>query len=101
MLVRAQLPLGEGDLTGLEEARPIDVGLFEVRAAKGRERLGAVLELAVRMLREAAGVNEIARSEEGTLGGGKEGVNLALGDVLLAPKELALNSGKGRLSIIS
>ena len=49
-MIRAQLALGDGDLIGLEEARPIDVGLFEVRAADGVDWLRTVKEFLLRML---------------------------------------------------
>ena len=93
-MVWAQLALGDGDLIGLEEARPIDVGLFEVRAADGVNWLRTIKEFLLRMLGEATGVNKDAVGEIVAVGIRNEGINLALRNELLTPKELALDGGK-------
>lgn len=93
-MIRAQLALGDGDLIGLEEARPIDVGIFEVRAADGVDWLRTVKEFLLRMLGEATGVNKDAVGEIVAVGIRNEGINLALRNELLTPKELALDGGK-------
>lgn len=93
-MVRAQLALGDGDLIGLEEARPIDVGSFEVRAADALNRLGTIEQLVAGMVSEMSRINEDAVGEIVALRGGNEGIDLTLRDVVITPKELTLDGGK-------
>ncbi len=53
------------------------------------------------MLREATGVNKNAVGEIVAVGIGNEGINLALRNELLTPKELALDGGKRYVAFIS
>ena len=56
-------------------------------------RLRTVEEFLLRMLREATSVNKDAVGEIVAVGIGNEGIDLALRNELLTPKELALDSG--------
>ena len=53
------------------------------------------------MLGEATGVNKDAVGEIVAVGIGNEGINLALRNELLTPKELALDGGKRYVVFIS
>ena len=99
-MVRAQLALGDGDLIGLEEARPIDVGIFEVRATDALNRLGTIEQLKARIISEVAGANKDAAGKAVLLRGCQKGINLALRNGRVAAKELALNRSKGWVYLI-
>ncbi len=64
-------------------------------------RLRTIEEFLLRMLGQATCVNKDAVGEIVAVGIGNEGIDLALGNELLTPKELALNGGKRYVVFIS